>query len=113
MSGFDDDEEEYRGEVVLVPVDGDEDAEITATAHLAGHFSPLTGAYEWRGRLSASPEVTAAYERGVRTVRVRTPEGHEGTGVLAQPNVWGGHPVSGSGTPPFAVPRIELEELVD
>ncbi|GHC94800.1 hypothetical protein GCM10007079_45630 [Nocardiopsis terrae] len=109
MSGFDDGEEEYRGMVTVLLSEGSsEDFEVQA--HLAGHFSPLTGDYRWKGRLSAEPGITRAYERGARTVIVRTPDGHEGVGTLDTPNLWGGHPVNGSGTPPFAVPRIDLDD---
>ncbi|KOX24261.1 DUF4873 domain-containing protein [Nocardiopsis sp. NRRL B-16309] len=83
---------------------------VEVQAHLAGHFSPLTGDYRWRGRLSASEAITAAFRDGVRTVVVRTPDGFEGDGVLDDPNLWGGHPVRGTGTPPFAVPRIEIDD---
>jgi hypothetical protein len=133
VSGFGDEEEEYRGPVtVVLPCDtgvGGESAGAAGTgkadgdgegaaapvpveveAHLAGHFSPLTGDYRWRGRLSASEEITAAFRDGVRTVLVRTPDGFEGTGVLDDPNLWGGHPVRGAGTPPFAVPLIEIDD---
>lgn len=113
MSGFDEDEEEYQGVVTVVLSQGEqEEAAGTADvrAHIAGHFSPLTGDYRWKGRLSASDEVTAAYEKGVREVLIRTPEGHEGAGTLDAPNLWGGHPVSGVGTPPFAVPEVGLDD---
>lgn len=83
---------------------------VEVRAHLAGHFSPLTGDYRWRGRLAASEEITAAFRDGVRTVVVRTPDGFEGNGVLDDPNLWGGHPVRGAGAPPFAVPRIEIDD---
>jgi hypothetical protein len=129
MSGFDDEEEEYRGTATVLllqePSEGDgagekggaedsgpEGGELAegfeVQAHLAGHFSPLTGDYRWKGRLSAEPGITRAYENGARTVIVRTPDGHEGVGTLDGPNLWGGHPVNGSGAPPFAVPQIEL-----
>jgi hypothetical protein len=123
MSGFGDGEEEYRGAVtVVLPGTGDAadggaeragDAAdggvcVRVQAHLAGHFSPLTGDYRWRGRLSPSPEVTEAFRSGVRTVVVRTPDGFEGTGVLDEPNLWGGHPVNGAGAPPFAVPHVDI-----
>lgn len=109
MSGFDDDEEEYRGTVtVLFSEEATEGIEVQA--HLAGHFSPLTGDYRWTGRLSAHSDVTRAYEAGTRTVVVRTPEGHRGVGALSGPNLWGGHPVHGTGAPPFAVPRIVIED---
>lgn len=113
MSGFDDDEEEYQGVVTVVLPQGEQDETaqtVDVRAHLAGHFSPLTGDYRWKGRLSASDELTAAYENGVRKVVVRTPDGHEGAGTLDTPNLWGGHPVSGSGAPPFAVPQVELDD---
>ncbi|WP_116244216.1 DUF4873 domain-containing protein [Nocardiopsis sp. FIRDI 009] len=112
MSGFGDEEEEYRGPVTIVLTeDGSEEGSaVEVDAHLAGHFSPLTGDYRWKGRLSAHPGVTAAFESGVRTVRVRTPDGHEGVGDLDEPNLWGGHPISGAGTPPFPVPDVTLDD---
>lgn len=109
MSGFDDDEEEYQGTVTVLFSKEDTEG-IEVKAHLAGHFSPLTGHYRWTGRLSANPDVTKAYQDGERTVVVRTPDGHQGVGALAGPNLWGGHPVHGTGTPPFAVPQIVLED---
>lgn len=109
MSGFDDEEEEYQGTVtVLFSEEATEGAEVRA--HVAGHFSPLTGDYRWTGRLSAHPEVTKAYEDGARTVVVRTPDGHRGVGTLSGPNLWGGHVVNGSGAPPYAIPEIVLED---
>ncbi|MFV2197667.1 DUF4873 domain-containing protein [Nocardiopsis sp. LOL_012] len=110
MSGFDE-EEGYRGPVTIAPVgETGTGAALEVDAHLAGHFSPLTGDYRWRGRLSAHPGVSEAFDRGARTVLVRTPHGHEGTGDLGEPNLWGGHPVTGAGTPPFAVPDITLDD---
>ncbi|MCK9873220.1 DUF4873 domain-containing protein [Nocardiopsis dassonvillei] len=94
-------------------VAADEGVAVRVQAHLAGHFSPLTGDYRWRGRLSPSPEVTEAFREGVRTVVVRTPDGFEGTGVLDEPNLWGGHPVNGAGSPPFAVPHVDIDASDD
>ena len=113
MSGFGDEEEEYQGVVTIVLTQNEEGGEtgtVDVRAHLAGHFSPLTGDYRWKGRLAASDELTAAYKKGVRKVLVRTPDGHEGSGTLDEPNLWGGHPVSGAGTPPFAVPKIVIDD---
>lgn len=111
MSGFGDEEEEYRGPVTVVLTGGDgREAAVEVRAHLAGHFSPLTGDYRWRGRLSPSQEVTEAFHDGRRTVVLRTPDGFEGTATLDAPNLWGGHPVSGAGTPPFAVPRVDIDD---
>ncbi|MGI5120661.1 DUF4873 domain-containing protein [Marinactinospora thermotolerans] len=107
MSGMGDEEEEYRGPVTVVV----DEREIAAEAHLAGHFDPLTGGYRWVGRLAPNSEVSEWYAAGkARTVVLRTPEGHEGHGRLGDPNVWGGHPVSGSGRPPFAVPEVFADE---
>lgn len=114
MSGFGDEEEEYKGPVRVLlspPTDGDDESTtVEVRAHLAGHFSPLTGDYRWKGRLSAGEAITEAYENGMRDVLVRTPGGHEATGRLEAPNLWGGHPIHGRGTPPFAVPHVELDE---
>ena len=107
MSGMGDDEEEYHGPVTAVIGD----AEITVTAHLAGHFDPLSGGYRWTGRLVADPEVDRLFAQGRRAVLLRTPEGHEGRGELAEVNVWGGYRVRGSGRPPFAVPELGVEAL--
>src|SRR5699024_11203607 len=47
MSGFGDEEEEYKGTVqIVLPQNEDEEGEpvtVEIWAHLAGHFSPLTG----------------------------------------------------------------------
>ncbi|WP_285731634.1 DUF4873 domain-containing protein [Nocardiopsis sp. ATB16-24] len=114
MSGFDDGEEEYQGLVTIVlPGDDSEEGSgehVEVRAHLAGNFSPLTGDYRWRGRLSPSTRVSAAFREGVRTVVVRTPGGFESAGVLEEPNLWGGHPIGGTGSPPFAVPLVDIGE---
>lgn len=116
MSGMGDDEEEYRGPVAvefrLPGAAAGEPAPHRAEvrAHLAGHFDPLSGGYRWVGRLAAHPLVSEAFAAGCSDVRIRTPDGHEGRGRLGEPNLWGGHPVSGSGAPPFAVPRISVDD---
>ncbi|WP_394347351.1 DUF4873 domain-containing protein [Streptomonospora litoralis] len=97
-----DGEEEYRGPATLVAGG----VEASVEAHLAGHFDPLVGAYRWVGRVSPDPAADAAYAAGDTAVVLRTPEGHEGEGRLAEANVWGGYRVVGTGTPPFAVPHV-------
>jgi hypothetical protein len=103
-----DDEEEYRGPAVVVV--GGTEVEVEVEVHVAGHFDPLTGAYRWTGRIAADPAVSAARAAGTTAVRIRTPGGHEGEGVLGDPNLWGGHPVSGTGRPPFPVPEVDPTE---
>ncbi|MBB6173099.1 hypothetical protein HNR23_003159 [Nocardiopsis mwathae] len=110
MSGMDADEEEYRGPVTLLIGGAEPDTEpvsATVDAHLAGHFDPLTGGYRWVGRLAADPAVSAAFVAGRTQVTVRAADGREGRGRLGEPNVWGGHTVTGTGTPPFAVPEVD------
>ncbi|WP_046470422.1 DUF4873 domain-containing protein [Allosalinactinospora lopnorensis] len=99
-------EEGYRGPLTVVAGG----VRTTVEGHMAGHFDPLTGEYRWVGRLSPDSAVARAFEEGRTAVLLRTPGGHEGSGVLAGPNVWGGHTVSGSGRPPFALPRVAPEE---
>ncbi|KIH97913.1 monooxygenase [Streptomonospora alba] len=106
MSGMGDDEEEYHGPATLVA--GGAEAEVEV--HVSGHFDPLEGGYRWVGRVSADPVADAAYTSGDTAIVLRTPEGHEGRGKLAETNVWGGYRIVGSGTPPFAVPQVTPDE---
>lgn len=108
MGRFDDHEEEYRGTVSVFRPDAPENS-IQVAAHLAGHFSPLSGGYRWTGRLSANPDISKAYQDGVRRVTIRNPAGQEGQAVLGPPNPWGGHPVNGEGRPPFALPSLSMD----
>ncbi|WP_461001587.1 DUF4873 domain-containing protein [Streptomonospora sediminis] len=98
-------EEEYHGPATLVAGG----TEAAVEAHLAGHFDPLAGAYRWVGRISPDPAADAAFAAGDTAVRLRTPDGHEGAGRLTEANVWGGYRVVGTGTPPFAVPKVAPE----
>ena len=107
MSGMGDDEEEYYGTVTAVF----DETEVTVTAHLAGHFDPLSGEYRWTGRLVADPELDRLFRQGQRAVLLRTPEGYAGKGELVEVNVWGGYRVRGRGRPPFAVPELSAEEI--
>ncbi|WP_156001778.1 DUF4873 domain-containing protein [Streptomonospora sp. PA3] len=101
-----DDEEEYHGPATLVAGG----VEAAVEAHLAGHFDPLVGAYTWRGRVSGDPAADAAFTAGDTAVVLRTPDGHEAEGRLAEANVWGGYRIVGTGTPPFAVPRVAPDD---
>ena len=87
MSGFGDEEEEYKGTVrVVLPHEGDEKGEpvtVEVRAHLAGHFSPLTGDYRWKGRLRR-PRPHTRRARGRRATRCPQPVGRT-------PDPWDGH----------------------
>ncbi|MGH3366369.1 MAG: DUF4873 domain-containing protein [Nocardioidaceae bacterium] len=92
--------EEYDGPAVLVVADG----EVDGHAHLSGHFEPITGRYQWAGRLRPSDEVSAAVRQNAGSVRLRTPFGHEADAAVREQDPWGGFRITGTGRPPFDVP---------
>jgi hypothetical protein len=72
------------------------------TVKLRGHFDPISGKYNWYGRVAASPEVAALVEAGSRKVRLRTPHAEVET-VLSDVDPWGRPRVEGFGNTPFEV----------
>lgn len=91
--------EEYDGAARLV-VDG---REIAVHARLSGHFDPISGQYQWAGRLHPSDEVRAAVTPNIGA-RLRTGDGHAAEATIREEDPWGGFRISGAGRPPFAVP---------
>ncbi|RNL85527.1 DUF4873 domain-containing protein [Halostreptopolyspora alba] len=106
MSEADEEEDGYQGPLTLVAGE----TTVSVEAHVAGHFDPLTGTYRWVCRLAPDTAVTRAFENGDKSVRLLAPGGHEGSGTLSPPNMWGGHTVSGTGAPPYALPEVAPEE---
>lgn len=92
------DEDGYRGPAVLVHEGGETPVAVT----LAGHFDPISGRYNWYGRVTASPAVTELIASGVRTVALRTPHGEVSTN-LSDVDPWGRPRVEGFGAPPFQI----------
>jgi hypothetical protein len=92
------DEDGYRGAAQIV--DGDRTIAVDVT--LAGHFDPISGKYNWYGRVAASPEVAALVADGARKVRLRTPHGEVDT-ALTDVDPWGRPRVEGFGAAPFEV----------
>jgi hypothetical protein len=92
------DEDGYRGPAELV----DGDTVVAVQVDLAGHFDPISGKYNWYGRVAAAPEVTALVEGGARTITLRTPHGEVETG-LTDVDPWGRPRVEGFGRAPFEV----------
>jgi Domain of unknown function (DUF4873) len=92
--------EEYDGPAVLV-VDG---REVTAHARLSGRFEPISGRYQWAGRLRLGEENGDLLRPNAGTVELRTDGGHAAQGAVREQDPWGGFRVSGEGRPPFAVP---------
>jgi hypothetical protein len=92
------DEDGYDGPAELV--DGDRVLEVTVK--LAGHFDPISGKYNWYGRVAASPELAALMAGGVRKVTLRTPFSQVET-TLSDVDPWGRPRVDGFGATPFEV----------
>lgn len=92
------DEDGYDGAAELV----DGDTVVAVTVRLAGHFDPISGSYNWYGRVAASPEVTALVARRPGNVVLRTPYAAVET-ALSDVDPWGRPRVEGFGAAPFEV----------
>ena len=92
-------QEEYDGPATLL-VDG---RELAARARLSGHFEPITGRYQWAGRLDPDDDLRAVL-RSNTDVGLRTDSGGTAEATVREEDPWGGFRVSGTGHPPFAIP---------
>ncbi|HJQ41829.1 MAG TPA: DUF4873 domain-containing protein [Jatrophihabitantaceae bacterium] len=92
------DEDGYDGAAELL----DGERTIPVEVKLRGHFDPITGKYNWYGRVAASPEVAALVADGARKVRLRTPHAEVDT-ALSDVDPWGRPRVDGFGAAPFDV----------
>lgn len=92
-------EEEYDGPATLTV----DDREHAVRARLSGHFEPITGRYQWAGRLHGDDDLREAL-RPNSAVRLRTEAGGTAEATVREQDPWGGFRVSGAGRPPFAVP---------
>jgi Domain of unknown function (DUF4873) len=93
-------DEEYDGPALLV-VDG---REVAVHARLSGGFEPISGRYQWRGRLRLDDADGDLLRPNAGTVQLRTDGGHVAPAAVREQDPWGGFRVSGEGRPPFAVP---------
>jgi len=91
-------EDGYDGPAELVQ--GDTVVAVSVT--LRGHFDPISGSYNWYGRVAASEPVAALVESGARTVLLRTPHAEVPT-ALSDVDPWGRPRVEGFGAAPFQV----------
>lgn len=91
-------EDGYTGPAALI--DGDREVAVDVT--LAGHFDPISGSYNWYGRVGASPQVAELVASGARSVVLRTPFASVET-ALTDVDPWGRPRVEGFGATPFAV----------
>jgi hypothetical protein len=92
------DEDGYDGPAELL----DDERTVPVEVKLRGHFDPITGKYNWYGRVAASPEVAELVANGARKVRLRTPHAEVDT-ALSDVDPWGRPRVEGFGRAPFDV----------
>lgn len=85
----------YDGPAELI----DGDAVVPVQVALSGHFDPISGAYNWYGRVAANPDVQRLVGR---RVVLRTPFASVET-ALADLDPWGRPRVEGFGATPFPV----------
>ena len=88
----------YQGPADLL-VDG---RVVPVTVTLGGHFDPISGKYNWYGRVAASSEVAELVAAGGRPVVLRTPHSSVDT-RLSDVDPWGRPRVEGFGATPFGV----------
>lgn len=93
-------EEEYDGPARLTVADRDLDVHAT----LSGRFDPITGRYQWSGRLRPDGTLDTVLEPNAGTVELTIDEGHRAAMSVRERDPWGGFRVAGTGRPPFAVP---------
>lgn len=91
-------DEGYRGPAELIS--GERCIQVSVT--LAGHFDPISGSYNWYGRIAADPKLGELIESGARSVVLRTPHGEVET-ALSDIDPWGRPRVEGFGAAPFPV----------
>jgi hypothetical protein len=90
-------DETHRGPAFL----GSEGSEIAVEVHLTGHVQPIDGSYQWYGRISRNPSVTALHQAGRKEVTVRLPGRVAVQAQLTESDPWGNIRVTGTGRPPF------------
>jgi hypothetical protein len=79
------------------------DREVPVHARLSGRFEPISGRYQWAGRLHPSASLSEAVRPNME-VRLVTEPGPAADATIREEDPWGGFRISGSGRPPFAVP---------
>ncbi|MBA0127973.1 DUF4873 domain-containing protein [Haloechinothrix sp. YIM 98757] len=99
MSEHDQDEDGYVGQASLLV----EDTTLTVDVQLRGHFQPIDGYYRWYGRIAANQELDQVAGGKKKKVTITTSEG-AASGEISDPDPWNRYRISGTSTPPFAVP---------
>ncbi|MGH3620815.1 MAG: DUF4873 domain-containing protein [Sciscionella sp.] len=91
-------DEGYTGPATLVL----DDAEVSVTVMLRGHFQPIDGYYHWYGRVAENAELNELVGGKKTTAILRTPHGAV-AGELSDPDPWQRYRITGRSTPPFPV----------
>lgn len=78
------------------------DTAVAVSVKLRGHFDPISGSYNWYGRVAAIDALTALLSTGAREVVLRTPHAEVPT-ALSDVDPWGRPRVEGFGRAPFPV----------
>ncbi|WP_460404069.1 DUF4873 domain-containing protein [Actinophytocola sediminis] len=99
------DEDGYSGTATLTVAD----TELAVTVTLAGNFEPISGRYQWYGRIQRHDELAELVGGRKGSGLLRTPHG-EAAGQLTDPDPWGRYRISGTSAPPFPIPT-SLEDL--
>lgn len=92
-------DETHRGPAFV----GTDGSEIAVEVHLTGHLQPIDGSYQWFGRITRNPSVSALHQSGRNEVTVRLPGGAASRARLTEVDPWGNIRVTGTGQPPFPV----------
>lgn len=100
-----DHEDGYTGTATLVV----DERELEVEVELRGHFQPIDGYYHWYGRITHSEALTELAGGRKKRVRLHTPH-HSADGEISDPDPWDRYRITGTSTPPFAVPT-SIEEI--
>lgn len=91
--------EEYDGPAHLLL----QGREVAVSTSLSGHFEPISGRYQWAGRVHPDDALRDVLRPNI-DVRLRIESGGEVEATVREEDPWGGFRISGAGRPPFAVP---------
>lgn len=98
-------EDGYAGSATLVVAE----TELPVEVELRGYFQPIDGYYHWYGRIRPNDALAELAGGKKKQAEIRTPDG-SATGEIADPDPWNRYRITGTSTPPFAVPT-SLEDV--
>ena len=86
------------------------DDTIDVEVVLGGHLEPLDGKYHWYGRIAQNNAVDAAKKGGATDIGL-TIGRERAAGRLAEHDAWGNMRITGTGSPPFDRPAVEITHV--